>query len=128
MQNQSVVPAIDKVRGVLFATALIVLTIGAIVIVCMYVLTWQRLVFLYPHWAAYGLTSFAILRLISVIGIWLWSRTAVILYLILTLAATAIWFKIGLPAQSIFGIVGAALLIIVVPSKWSRMTWGVDRY
>jgi hypothetical protein len=79
---------------------------------------------MYPAWALYSLAAIAVLRLLSVIAIWLWSRTGVVLYIALTVAAMPICLRIGQPL-SWLSVVGIALLLFLIRKHWASMQWGL---
>ncbi|MFZ6643245.1 hypothetical protein ACO0LL_26225 [Undibacterium sp. TC4M20W] len=117
-------PFVDMAnRGISFTLILVVLTIAAIAMVVVYGLSWQRLIFQYPRWSAYCLLIASLLRLLAIAGIWRWKKIAVILYSLIAMATTVIWFAVGEPVQSIFGMIGAILVASMSTLKWSRMSW-----
>lgn len=127
MKKKRVQLSIDTtpVRSALATRVFVILTAAAVLIAVMYALSWGRLVHLYPPWAAYCLMGSALARLVAVVGIWRWSKAAIVLYLLLSVGTTAIWFEVGRPEQSVFGIVSALLLLFVVLPQWSKLYWSL---
>ena len=83
----------------------------------------QHLLATYPAWGIYTLAAIGFLRLLSVIAIWMWSRSGVILYIALTAMAIPICSAMGMRI-SIVGIGGVVLLLFLVRNKWHQMPWG----
>ena len=73
-------------------------------------------------WAFYALAAIAVLRFISVVAIWFWRRSGVVLYIALTVIAIPIFLLVDQPG-SLIGILGIALLLALVRDKWKDMQW-----
>ena len=112
-------------RRVLLTLLLIVLTATAALAFFAVVRVWHRLVFLYPLWAAYSFVAIAALRLFATIGVWFWSKSAVIAYALLACANAAICAAVGIFEASLFDLVGAALLLALLWHRLLQMPWGV---
>lgn len=89
-----------------------------------YVVLWQRMVALFPQWALYCLTSIALLRVFAITAIWLWSKSGVVAYVVLSIVAMVLLGFLG-QKTGLLGIGGIFILAAVVWSKWRHMTWGL---
>jgi hypothetical protein len=110
-------------RGVLLTVLLIVLSVTPVLAGFAYVAVWHRMLVLYPHWAAFTFLAIAVLRLLVVVGIWRWSKIAVIAYVALAALNIVVCSAIGAVEQSYLGTVGALLLIALLWGKWPNMPW-----
>ena len=76
----------------------------------------------YPKWLAVGSATIAVLRLVSVVGMWFWSRAAVVLYIMLSMVAISLSLAVGYKL-SLVGIVGAIAVLLFFLPHWKHMPW-----
>jgi hypothetical protein len=91
----------------------------------MYIVTWQKMVSLFPAWALYFLVGIVILRFFSVLAVWFWSKSGVVAYVLLSVVAMTLLVSVG-QNLSLLGIGGAIILVALVWRKWQYMSWGVS--
>ena len=84
---------------------------------------WSRLVSLLPGWVAIFFVLTPLARLLAVVGVWWRSRLAVILYVVLTAIDVAVCYSVYTVVASIYGIMGAVLLVGFVWRGWPNMPW-----
>jgi hypothetical protein len=61
------------------------------------------------------------LRPVSLIAIWLWSRSGVIGYIFLSVVAMIVG-----PKMSLAGVSGIVILVALIWQKWRYMSWGIS--
>lgn len=113
------------VRGELLKLLLGILTIVAAITLFSDLLVWHRMLILYPRWAAFTFLTTEILRVLAVVTIWCWSRTGVIVYLLLAVSSCVVCTVVGIPMRGILGVIGAMLLVTLVWPSWKHMPWGL---
>lgn len=110
-------------RGIWLSGFLILALVASLAGITSYFLTWQEMNTLLPAWAHYCLLSIALLRPASIIAIWFWSRSGVVAYALLSFLALIVLLA-NKNSFSLIGLVGMAILVAVVWSKWKYMSWG----
>ena len=112
-------------RGVWLTGFLFLAVLVSVASVVLYAITWQKLLTTYPSWARNVLASIAVLRPFSIVAMWFWSRSGVVAYVALSVAAMSVMTLQG-QDLGLFGIIGAAILVALVMPKWKYMTWGLS--
>jgi hypothetical protein len=73
----------SQARGVPLTVFLVALSLGSLFVAVSNAMLWHRMVILFPPWAAYTFAAIGALRLVAVVGLWLNSRAAALLYVLL---------------------------------------------
>ncbi len=84
---------------------------------------WHRLAHLLPSWAAFAFVFTPLARFLAIVGVWWHSRLAVILYAAVTAIDIAICYSVYQVAASLYGVIGALLLVGFVWPQWPNMPW-----
>jgi hypothetical protein len=111
-------------RGWMLTTFLLFIIILSVAAVIGYIFLGEKMNGLYPTWVLFSLLIDSVLRGLSAIAVWFWSKSGVILYATLSAISTSIMVYFGFN-QAYLGIGGALVLILLVKSKWQYMSWGV---
>jgi hypothetical protein len=96
---------------------------AAILALATYAFTWKVMLIKSPAWAVYTLFGLTVLRTASLVLIWLWSKTGVVSWTLLTIVAIPIYLYAGYKL-SFLGLLGIALMWLLVRGKWQQMQWG----
>src|SRR5690349_7693095 len=111
-----------RVRGIPLTTFLVALSFGSLFVAISNAMLWHRMVIIFPPWAAYVFAAGSVLRLVAVAGLWLNSRAAALLYVLLSMTVLATSATIGATLlPGLLGSVVALLLIILLWPKWQNM-------
>jgi len=114
----------QQARTIPLTILLVALSIGSLLVVLSNAWLWHRLVLIYPPWLAYAFGIIGALRLLAVVGLWINSRAAVLLYVVLSMAVVSLYASVGVyPQDGLIGIGSALLLALMVWSKWQNMPW-----
>ena len=90
--------------------------------VSFYLTDWDKMNAALPSWAAFVLTTVAFLRPVSLLGIWLWSRSGIVANVIFTIAD--IFVRLALGSKMSFANIGiTVILVALVWPKWRFMFW-----
>ena len=114
-------------RGRWLTVFLVFASFLSIIAICLYLDRWDRMSALLPTWAVVTLRIIVFLRPVCLLAIWLWSRTGVVGYIILTAVAIPACVAVGV-GQSVVGVVGVVILVALVRPKWRYMSWGISAY
>ena len=109
-------------RGPGLLIFLILLSIVACVSPIYFAANWEEISAASPQWFAVSLAIISGLRFVSVVGLWLWSRAAVVLYIGLTIAAILVTLAAG-DTIGLFGLIGVAILLLLIRKHWAYMPW-----
>ena len=109
-------------RGVLLTIFLVWASITSVSTLVVMFLGWEQLQAAYPQWAALALAVIAGVRPVVTVGLWFWSRMAVVLYIVLSGIAMSVSVAVGQP-RALVALVGAALLILLFRKHWAHMPW-----
>ena len=115
----------NRKRGPALTIFLIYMSVVALFGVAIYVYAWNLMLATYPAWSVYTLVGIFVLRIVSVVLMWLWSKSGVVLYVVLTVVAVPLCLYIGYK-WSPLGLVGVLILLLLVRTKWSQMQWGFE--
>jgi hypothetical protein len=84
----------------------------------------SRLFLMLPRWAAVCVMAVAVLRLLTLVGIWRFNRFAVVLYLLLGFLGVATYAAVHSSVGNPLGSMGcAALLALISISRWQQFSW-----
>jgi hypothetical protein len=115
----------QRQHGRLLRLILVLTTVKDVVtvlVVC--VLGSHRLFVLLPRWAAFCVMAVAVLRLLALVGVWRFSRLAVVLYLLLGFAGVVIYAIVDHPVGNPLVSMGCAALIALGSiSRWLQFSW-----
>lgn len=109
-------------RGPWLLAFLIFMSIVACVSLISFAANWKEISAANPRWFALSLATISGLRFISVVGLWLWSRAAVVLYIGLSVIAISITLVAG-EKLGLLGLVGVAILLLLIRKHWAYMPW-----
>ena len=76
----------------------------------------------FPRWAVLCLGAISLLGFMATVSIWFWSKTGVIVYLLLTFLSVQIGLELG-AQPALLGFLGPAMLLVLVSPYWDRMVW-----
>ena len=93
--------------------------------IAIYIDRWDRMTAALPAWAVIVLRSIVLLRPLCLLAIWLWSRSGVVGYILLSAVTIFVLLAVGQPVGFV-GIGGVAILIALARSKWKFMVWGIS--
>ena len=69
--------------------------------------------------------AISVMRLFSLVAIWVWSRSGVIAYVLVEFVSIIVWSSAGrLDILNIVELLGAALLLALLRRQWAGMPWG----
>ena len=112
----------SRSRGIALTTWLVLLSMFALFGLFVFLVAWQKMLAIYPHWSVYSLAAIAVLRVPAVILMWSWSKIGFVLFVSLTAIAIPICLAAGF-RQSLFSLAGVAILAILVSRKWATFRW-----
>jgi hypothetical protein len=112
-------------RGILLMVYLLWCFVVGVYVAKLYVDRWNAMSAAYPTWAGYTLRATVFLRLPSLVAIYLWSRSGVVGYVLLSAIEMAVGVALGFQ-QDLLGIIGVILLVALVWPKWQFMSWGIS--
>ena len=116
-------------RGILLNLFLIYFTLGSIFLVFDNIRTYLDLVLhsdpRFPHWPFLAFAIVAVLTFISVVGLWLWKKWGISLFIISQILGlivaipliNSVGFGILLRGL-IIGLIGPVILVVLVSRKW----------
>lgn len=103
-----------------FLTIMLVLStiVDIGVVLFLIFLALPRLFVLLPRWAAFSTLAIAAMRVLALVGIWRFNKSAAVLYLALALTSLLVGTLIARPLEpSVIGLIWAAVLLFAVVSN-----------
>lgn len=101
---------------------LVFVSLAACVTPLLLLTSWPSVVEAYPRWFVWSLVVVAALRAVAVVGLWWWSREAVLLFAALSFVTPGLLLAVGMPV-GFTDFVGIVLLGLAMRSYWPRMPW-----
>ncbi len=90
--------------------------------VSFYLTDWDKMNASLPTWAAFVFTSIAFLRPVSLLGIWLWSKSGLVANIVFTITEIFVRFAIG--SKMSFANIGITIILFaLVWPEWRFMSW-----
>ena len=112
-------------RGTSLTFYLIFASVFCVFSIILYIADWDRMAARMPTWGLYTLRAIVALRPISILAIWLWSRSGVVLYILLSLTSIFVGAALGINA-AISGTLGMIIITAIAWPNWRYMTWGIS--
>ena len=112
-------------RGRFLATLLVLTTIVDVgVVFFLFFVALPRLFVLLPRWAAFCTLAIATMRVLALVGIWRFNKSAAVLYLALAFTSLLVSILVPRPLeQSFVGVVWAAVFLLAVFSNRQQFSW-----
>jgi hypothetical protein len=112
-------------RGGLLTTYLVLCSIGSVASAIAYLVHWNQMTATCPAWATLILRTIVFLRPFSVVAIWLWSRSGVVIYISLSILSAWVFVQLGDISRAA-KCLGVIIMIALVWAKWRYMIWGIS--
>jgi hypothetical protein len=112
-------------RGGLLTAYLVLCFVGAVATAIAFLVHWDQMTATWPAWAILILRTVVFLRPFSVVAIWLWSRSGVVIYISLSVLSALVFLQLG-DASRAARCLGLIIMIALIWTKWRYMIWGIS--
>jgi hypothetical protein len=109
-------------RGILLTVYLVLLLLLSLFVLFQYIYYWNTIAATSP-WILFTFSLIVILRILSIVAIWFFSKIGIVSFILLTIAGIPLSMSAG-TKLGCYGILGATLLLVLIKPKWKYMTWG----